>query len=159
MARQVHEREDLLRDATALAPRVQLRLNSGEVFAGFRSGDALSLYFDTSPVYHFNSRGELRRAFVEDRLLKAERGRLVALQPQRGVDSTELLRHELTPAEAEHFLRTLAEHLGRLRRTLDGGQYAVEGQVPTDGDALPRLVRWLSEFEALRIAASPRVRD
>lgn len=157
MARQVHEREDLLRDATALVPRVQLRLSSGEVFAGFRAGDALSLYFDTVPVYHFNSRGELRRAFVGDRLLKFERGRLVSLQPQRGAASTEMLRQELTPDETEHFRRTLVKHLGTLRQALDGGKFSVAGQIPADGNALARLVCWLSEFQELRIAASPRV--
>ena len=48
MARETHDREDLLRDAHALLPRIELRLQledkQSTVVAGFR-GESLSLYF------------------------------------------------------------------------------------------------------------------
>ena len=86
MAREHHAREDLLHDAHALVPRILVRIADGQasvdVLAGFR-GESLSLYFGDDPAYHFNAAGELRRAFVAERLVKAERGRLVTLQRRR----------------------------------------------------------------------------
>lgn len=145
-----------MRDATALVPRVRLQLASGEVFAGFRSGGALSLYFGADPVYHFNGRGELRRAFVDDRLVKAEHGWLVTLVAQRHGASTELLRHELTAEEAEGFQRGFLANLGRLRTALETSQYFVVGQVPAESDILTRLTSFLAPILELRVAASPR---
>ena len=84
MARESHDREDLLRDATAYVSRMQLAVDLGngtvEVFAGFHSTGAFSLYFNQDPVYHFNRSGELRRAFVDDELIKAEAGSLVGMR-------------------------------------------------------------------------------
>jgi hypothetical protein len=161
VAREIHEREDLLRDATALVPRLQLRLKSSdavqEIFAGFRSERALSLYFDTEPVYHFNSRHELRRAFVDDRIIKAVGGKLVAMRPQRGPRSTDLVSQEFSPEEQQQFSRVLLEHLDQLRTALRTDDYELVGQVPAAGDGLLRLVDWLAEFPGVKIADGPRV--
>jgi hypothetical protein len=66
MPHECHDREDLLRDARALVPRVQIKATLGgqpvSLFAGFR-GEALSLYYNADPVFHFNADGALRRAF------------------------------------------------------------------------------------------------
>ncbi|HEX6962126.1 MAG TPA: hypothetical protein VF175_09685 [Lacipirellula sp.] len=160
MAREIHEREDLLRDARALVPRIKLRVTIGgreqEVFAGFR-GEALSLYFGDDPVYHFNSRGELRRAFVDDRLVKAERGRLVVLE--RRQSSTEsLLQRQLynTVAEAK-LLSQMNTALAELGRSISDGHVQTVGQAPPDGDAVERLAAWLAGHPTPAIAASPRV--
>ena len=161
MAREIHEREDLLRDAKAFQPRIQLRLtwddNVHEVFAGFRTANAVSLYFDTEPVYHFNSAGELRRAFVRGRLIKAERGKLAAWQPQRSQQITEMLRHDFSQSEERQFCQSLQEHVGKLREALRSEKFEIVGQEPADEDALPRLIEWLEEFREVRIATSPRV--
>ena len=75
MARHAQRRENLLRDARALTPRVLLQLTvlgkSVEVFAGFR-GDSLSLYFGEDPVYHFNAAGETVGAVIERLRLRFE---------------------------------------------------------------------------------------
>ena len=161
MAREIHEREDLLRDANALEPRLQLRLQAGgnliEVFVGFRAEGAPSLYFDTDPVYHFNSGKELRRAFVDDCLYKAQRGKLVAMQPLRGPERTDFLSHELRQDEELRFGQVLLQWLDMLRTIVSSGEYELVGQVPEDADGLPRLVDWLAEFAGLQIADTPRV--
>lgn len=161
MAREVHEREELLREATALVPRIELRLKLGEivseVFAGFRAEDALSLYFDQEPVYHFNSGKQLRRAFVNDRLIKAQRGKLVSMQRQCTPNSTDMLSHELGPEEEKQFCKLLVERIGWLRTALHSGGYEIVGQVPAEGDGLARLVHWLAEFQQIEIADGPRV--
>ena len=106
MSRRVETREDLLREATALSPRAQLRVatedQSWEVFVGFRKHLALSVYFGEDPVFHFNSFGQLRRAFVNDRLLKAEQGRLIELQSVRSDSSVVLQRRELDDLQQRH---------------------------------------------------------
>jgi hypothetical protein len=160
MARVSHEREDLLRDARALSPRVQLRLRQGDVevvvVAGFR-GDALSLYFGDDPAYHFNSQGELRRAFAGDWLIKAEIGRLIAMRRVRTPTEVELQSESFSDVVQRRFLGDLARRLADLRAALASGGAVVEGQVPLDGDAVERLTTWLALHAAPVPAASPRV--
>lgn len=162
VAREIHEREDLLRDATALSPRIQLRLlredTPLEVFAGFRKEGAVSIYFGDDPVYHFNTRQELRRAFVDDRLFKAEQGRLVAWTPDRNDQRTDMHRHDLTFEEEQHFLQTMHATLTWLRKELDKQSCDIVGQVPVDGDAFPRLQEWIESHREVVIADTPRVR-
>jgi hypothetical protein len=73
MARDETKREDLLAEATALVERIQIVSQSaGTITAGFRANGALSLFFDEDPAYHFNSAGELRRAYCAGLLIKAD---------------------------------------------------------------------------------------
>lgn len=161
MAREIHEREDLLRDATALVPRIQLRMMGAgkpcEVFAGFRKNGALSLYFDDDPVYHFNSTGELRRAFVDNHLLKAEEGKLIAMQPRRGETSTDLVSREMTPEQQQQFCNSALKRIAWLHAEIEAEHYELVGQMPETGEALPQLANWLANCEGIPIAQSPRV--
>ena len=160
MAREIQQREDLLRDAVALVPRILLRMaidgKPCEVFAGFR-GDSLSLYFDGDPVYHFNADGELRRAFVDDRLIKAERRRLVFMKRRQGVDETALERQLPDDVAEQALLTAMHRRLEQLRAAIAKGQYEVAGEAPSNGEALPRLAAWLDSHLDITIAASPRV--
>jgi hypothetical protein len=160
MARVTHEREDLLRDARALSPRVQLRLRQGGVeavvFGGFR-GDALSLYFGDDPAYHFNSQGELRRAFAGDRLIKAEVGRLIAMRRVRTTTEVELHAEPFSEVDQQQFLDDLGRRLAELKAGLASASVVVEGQVPPDGDAVEHLAIWLARYAAPMPAASPHV--
>jgi hypothetical protein len=159
MARVTHEREDLLRDARALSPRVQLRLRHGGaeavVLAGFR-GDALSLYFGDDPAYHFNSQGELRRAFAGERIIKAEVGRLIGMRRVRTTTEVELHAEPLSDVDQQQFLDDLARRLTELKAAL-AASAVVEGQIPPDGNAVERLATWLARFEDPMPAASPHV--
>src|SRR5262245_38318908 len=72
MARQESDREDLLREATALVERAELKV-AGEpepVTVGFRRDGSLSVFFGSVAVYQFNTAGELRRAFADGLLYK-----------------------------------------------------------------------------------------
>src|SRR3954447_20411722 len=102
MSRHESDREDLLREATALVERIELTVGGFDlpVVCGFRRDGAASFYFGADPVYQFNAVGQLRRAFVAGRLIKAERGRLVALSRERTENEVALVRHELSAAEA-----------------------------------------------------------
>ena len=162
MAREVRDREDLLRDATAFAERLQLRVvldgRSVEVFAGFRADGGVSLYFGAEPVYQFNSAGELRRAF-DGHVIKAERGSLVALDPKRSDSAVEMVRTEFQGEQLRDFGESMLARISGLRRGIDGGEYEIEGaEPPEQTDAMvARLRAWLGERRALLVAESPRV--
>jgi hypothetical protein len=160
LAREEQDRENLLAEAVALVERVEIELpdGGGHAVAGFRRDGCGSIYFDAEPAYHFNSRHELRRAFAGGRLLKAERGRLVALRRVRTADEVQLVRHELNAAETDEFLRELARRWHLLEASLRAGAYRLVGRVPESADVIGRLLAWLPQVGTpARIAASARV--
>ena len=161
MARQESDREDLLREATALVERAELQIpgESEPVTAGFRKDGSLSLFFGGDPVYQFNTAGELRRAFADGLLYKAERGRLVSLRRERSEHEVALVRRELTGDETVAFLAAAHQRLLRLGKALQSGQSQLLGQVPADGEAPARVGKWLDALPAeLAIAFRPNAK-
>lgn len=160
MAQQEQDREDLLREATALVERVELLVAGfGEpIVAGFRRSGEGSIYFGADPVYQFNGAGELRRAYVDGRLVKAERGQLVFLRRERSAGQSFLIREEIATDVAASRLRTATAQLDQLRAQLAAGQFQLIGQVPAAVDVLLRLRGWLDRLPSpLRVAAAPNV--
>jgi hypothetical protein len=161
MSRSESDREDLLREATALVERAELRV-SGElepIVAGFRRGGSASFYFGADPVYQFNSAGELRRAYVAGRLLKAEQGQLVALVRERTAGSVALIRSELSPGQQDELLREARCRLQSLATALAAGEFQLLGQVPAEGNVVARLGKWLQERQGeIAVARLPNVR-
>jgi hypothetical protein len=160
MARHESQREDLLREATALVERVELRLpdQPEAIVAGFRRDGSASFFFGVSPVYQFNSRRELRRGFLSGLLYKAERGRLVEMRRERTAGAVELHSRPLTADENAEFLLTAKNELIHLRETLAARQGKVIGQVPADRDVAGRVLAWLQEpLEEIAVAAGSGV--
>jgi hypothetical protein len=161
MARNEHHREDLNREATALAERIEIAprdSTQSHIAAGFRTDGSLSVYFGDDPVYQFNSSGELRRAFCNSLLVKAVAGRLATLRRVRQPHETELRRHDLSHAEEAEFLRQLTADMNRFRALLESGDYRVVGQFPQDADIVGRVRQWLKNHRDWHVAKSPRVR-
>lgn len=160
MAREESDREDLLREATALVRRIELRVpNEAEsIVFGFRRDGAASVFFGADPVYQFNAARELRRAYVDGKLLKADRGTLAELTRVRTATEVQLVRHDLDAAQTATFLQTMLARLTQFAAALEHGDVQIVGQVPTDGDLLSAC---REEFTQLcvspRIASSPRV--
>jgi hypothetical protein len=150
----------MLRDARALVSRIMMRIElaggAADVLAGFR-GEALSLYFGDDPVFHFNACGELRRAFVDDRLIKAERGQLVVLVPDRTQERTELQATPLGNHSQCRLLAVIESQLRELDAVLSANRFVVLGQQPSEGNVLDTLQRWLAVRSGIRVANSPRV--
>jgi hypothetical protein len=161
MARHETDREDLLREATALVQRSEFVL-PGEmepVVIGFRAGGAASVFCGADPVYHFNSVGELRRAYVGGLLYKAEHGRLVELRRERGPDRVQLLRRDLSTQECDHFAQQALARLRGINTQFQSGNWQLRGQVPATGDVMGRIRTWLDGLpERLAIAELPHVR-
>jgi hypothetical protein len=158
MARQEDDREDLLREATALVERTRLQVPgfAEPVVAGFRRDGSLSLFLGSDSVYQFNSRGKLRRAFLDHLLYKAERGTLISLRRVRTESTTQLVRCELAPSAEAALLERIAIDLARLQAGLDSNGLEVLGNVPPEADVVDRLRSALSARPMpLRIATRP----
>ena len=145
MARQESDHEDLLREATALVERAELAIEgfAEPVVVGFRRNGCASFYFGSDPAYHFNTAGELRRALVEGKIYKAERGRLVSLERRRTDRSVELFRCELTDAEMSEFMREMLRRLNALACGIRIGRYRCVGEVSDNGMIAVLGLQWI----------------
>ena len=153
MARKEADREDLIREATALRNRVEWQFpdEPEPVFAGVRPDGSLSIYFGADPVYQFSNAGGLRRAYVGGFLFRTQGTTLARLNRKRSTEETALLRRDLNTDELSEFLGKMDERLDRLR------------QVIADGSAIQ--LRSVSEEEPpnyeslidLAIKASPKL--
>lgn len=160
MAKQEHDREDLLREATALVERAEFTIDGYDdpIVVGFRRDGSPSAFLGVDPVYQFNKHNELRRAYRNGSLFKAEGGRLVRLQRNRTAKATELIRHELTDAEQQAFLDELVTRITELRNRLGLGGFQLIGQVPTTTSVMDRIQKWLDKLSLPPSpASSPRV--
>jgi hypothetical protein len=159
MARHEQDREDLLREATALVERMELRIGGEDepVVIGFRRDGSPSVFLGGDPVYQFNSGGRLRRAFVDGLLYKAEKGRLVSLCRQRTPAETQLVRADLSDRQQQEFRAGMRTRLLKISRMLENSQFEIVGQVPLDRDMLPRVREILPQLAAAPIAWTPRV--
>jgi len=162
MARQESDREDLLRDATALVERMEVAPpNASEaehIVAGFRREGALSIYFGADPAYHFNPAGELRRAYVDGLLYKAQDGRLVSLERLRTDEEVQLLSRQLSGDQQGSILDVMNHRLSGLARQIEKCELRIVGQVPSDADVLGRVARWLQNHDQFTVAALPNAR-
>ena len=159
MAREESERENLLRDATAFRERVEFQVTGVDgpqiVFVGFRDEGGASFFFDQDPVFHFNSAGQLRRAFVDDRLLKAEHGELVAMRRVRRGREGELRSRLLNQAATSALFYDIKSRFDALRLALKAGEFDVRGQVAANANVVQRTSRWLENFDVVTVAPSP----
>jgi hypothetical protein len=159
MARLPEERENLIAEATALVERVEFRCGEAEsMVAGFRADGAASLFFGVDPVYQFNARGELRRAFVAGQLLKAQSGALVEMTRTRAGGQVQLVARKLAPAEQQTLLTELARRLRDLETALATTAPHVEAEVPAGSDVVGRLRQWLAELGEIKVANAPNAR-
>lgn len=153
MARNESDREDLIREATALRNRVEWQVSGepGPVVAGVRSDSSLSVYFGADPVYQFSASGGLRRAFVDGFLYRTQGETLARLRRERSSQGTVLHRSDLSPDALGQFLVRMDDRLTRLKRSLADGSAirlrSVPDQVTTDYELLIGLA----------IAASPKL--
>ena len=165
MAREEHDREDLLREATAFVDRAEFDVPgfATPVFVGIRQDGAVSVYFGPDQVYHVNARGELRRAYLNGLLYKADRGQLVSLERRREAVATSLVARRLSAEETAVFLREMHSALATLADSVQGEKITIRGQVTSsetagrNQTAYSRIAKWLAEIpQQLAVARSPR---
>jgi hypothetical protein len=161
MAREESDRDDLLREATGLVDRIQLRCpwHVEPIVVGFRTNGAVSLFIGDDEVYQFDSRSAWRRGYLDGRLLKAERGAVVELTRQRTASATTLCRRQLAADERRRYCERLARRLADLEATLLASADQVVGVVSGSGtDVRERVLGWLrARPNPIAIAQRPHV--
>ena len=159
MAREESDREDLMREATALRERLELNL-PGEphplVLGRKRSGD-VSLYFGPEPVYHFNAEGELRRAHADGFLYRSQGKTLARMERQRDETATLLVRHDLTAEELQTFFSTMIQRLSTLVSGWDENQVEILRRVPENDFPLEQFQSFLREVISHPYKLAPAV--
>jgi hypothetical protein len=123
MARQEADRDDLFAEAVSLIRRWEGRMPacSVPVLAGFKAHGETSFYFEPDRVYHYDTEGRLRRAFIDGLLYRSREDTLTRLRRERTESETALLRSDLTSDEVVAFRTDMVAHLGRLRNALRDG--------------------------------------
>lgn len=134
MARHESDREDLMREATALFRRIELNVDDEPeaVTAGFHRTGRLSVYFGGDPVIHFDESGRLRRAYLTGDLYRTAGTTLARLRRHRTSSTSELLRHDLTPGELAEATAMIERRIGNLHAALRDGRAEILQQIPED---------------------------
>ena len=165
MARQETDREDLMREATALVNRVALRREgtSEETVIGFRTEGTLSIYLGSEPVYQFNTDHELRRGYYEGCLIKANQRLLVSMRRHRESGSLQLLSTTWDLQQTQRFIERVQLDLTQLvdeirtQRSTVIDFVAAQQEVRADS-LLSEFCLWCDHHLAgLRVALSPHV--
>ncbi len=141
MSRNESDREDLMAEATALRRRVELQVpgEAQSIIAGFRDEGRVSIYLGPDPVYHFDERGRLRRAFVAGHLYRTQGTTLARLTRERTDETTTLERHDLSEDELQDFLTVMRSRLQKLQELIETQQVTIVQQLPEDSFILPEF--------------------
>jgi hypothetical protein len=153
------DREDLMREATALRRRAEFRLPdvSETVIAGYRGDGALSIYFGPDPCYHFDAAGRLRRACVEGRLFRTQGNTLARLQRVRADGSVELRRHDLSPVELNAFLHDVSDRLRTVQEALQQRTAQCVREIPSGAGLAEPIAADLAQLTAKPLVLAPRI--
>jgi hypothetical protein len=146
LRRDESDREDLLREASALRRRIELRWPGRvePVVAGFFEDQRLAIYLTAETVYQFDPEGRLRRAFIEGRLYRTGQSTLAELTRERSINATQLRRRDLPADELEEFFRVMRNDLAEVRDAIHGNPSILARQIPEDEPILPRLIERLN---------------
>ena len=135
MARRESDREDLMREATALRRRVAFGVRDAPepVVVGFHSDGRFSIYLGQDPVFHFDAESRLRRAFSDGTLYRTQGSTLAQLERTRTAQHVALDRADLNARELADFQSAMHSELQRFQTALVGGRVDVRQQIP-EGD-------------------------
>jgi len=159
LARIEADREDLMQEATALVPRVELRLPGIKetIVVGYRADGRVCLYFNADCYYQFDTQGGLRRASVCERLYRTQGTKLAELTRERLDSSIELRRRDLADEELARFFETIRSQAVQLCEAIDSGAAVVVRQLPPDEPILSRLVQSLRTILTTEVQLAPAI--
>jgi len=154
------DREDLMREATALRQRAEfdVRGESESVIAGYRPNGSLSIYFGPDPCYHFDPDLRLRRAYVDGDLYRTQGTTLARLHRDRTSGTVDLQRHDLTPNERTQFMERVIERLSRFAASVEDLTVRCVQQIPKDGDTPRRISGDLKSLITQPLTLAPPIR-
>ena len=161
MARHESDREDLFAELAALSPRIELRpLGSGQtVCAGRReSTGSWSIYLSPEVVYHFDSTGGLRRAYIDGFLYRREGSTLSQLRRERSETETVLRRKDLGHEQLSRLLGEMRDRITDLRRLIASNQIEVLQSSPPESPVISQLDQALEQVRHADRPLSPAIR-
>lgn len=159
MARHEADREDLMREATALCQRAEFRFGAAneEVIAGYRRDGSLSIYFGADPCYHFDAQLRLRRAFIDGDLYRTQGTTLARLSRIHSQQAVELSRRDLTFEQLQRMLTDIAGRLKCLHTSLQSDARCVE-VIPPETDLQASLIDSLEQLTSGPLTLAPAIR-
>ena len=167
MAKQEVDREDILREATALVNRVELevsgRVDGDHIVFGFRECGSLAVYFGAEPVYQFNANCALRRAYDQGCLIKAVDCLLVSMRRERQDGKLQLLSTAWDEEKTREFIGQVRQDMSQLVEAIAAGEVQVNGFVvaeqQTTAEILTtQLCNWCNDhLPDLQVARVPGV--
>jgi len=151
VARQESDKEDLIRDATALVERAELVCDGAAtvITVGFFRDGRCTVYFDQDPFYQFDSGGRVRRAYENGFLYRSQSSTLARMDRRRPTNAdgeTEkviLQRSDLTEAELIAFRERMLVLIRNLGDSIRLNQYSVQRAVTSDGNIPPQTLALL----------------
>jgi len=161
MAKQESDREDLMREATALVRRAELVMEKSDeldpVVVGFRRDGRFSVYFGADPVYQFDHQLRLRRAYVDGLLFRTQGATLAELTRVRDGSGTQLLRRDFSPSELEEFRESALRRLADLQGAMASGKVRITGKVPPDWQVFEEVAACLDVILDARLPLAPGI--
>lgn len=151
MPRIESDKEDLIRDATALVHRGEFVFISPQntlqnwqvVTIGFRTSGSASFYFDQDPFYQFDADGRLRRSYCGGFLYRSQSSTLARMHRIRTPQATTLERHDLSPAELSEFHKNMLFQMTTLLTHLQSGALVCQRMVCPDKNLLERVLSFV----------------
>lgn len=142
MSRHRSDREDLMAEVVTLSPRICFTTPDfpDEIVAGRRQDGRWSIFLGGDPVYHFDAEGNLRRAFVQDRLYRTQGTTLARLTRQEAPDQTVLLRYDLNEEELSQFRDSIVVAFSQLILAISSHQTTVISAEPPNSDFRSELL-------------------
>lgn len=150
MAKDAHDREDLLREATAYDLRLEVNLDgfADTIFVGIRNPGACSVYVGQDKVFQFNTQQQLRRAFWRELMLGAYQHQLYWLKRSESPDErVRMTRVPVNSAELNEFLLDVETTLRQLKESLLSSACEIVGQLPEETDVVGDVVAWLARWD------------
>ncbi len=165
LAKQEIDREDILREATALVNRVQLEISgrdkSDPIVFGFRECGSLAIYFGAEPVYQFNANHALRRAYHQGCLLKAVDCLLVSMRRERQDGKLQLFSTSWDVDKTRGFIAQVCHDMSQLVAAIVAGEAQVNGFVVAEQQTTAEILimqfcNWCDEhLPDLQVAQMP----
>ena len=144
MAKQEVDREDILREATALVNRVELEVSGcadgDSIVFGFRECGSLAIYFGAEPVYQFNANHALRRAYHQGCLLKAVDCLLVSMRRKRQDGKLQLLSTPWDEEKTQEFIEQVRRDMFQLVEAIEVGEAQVIGFVAVEQQMTAKIL-------------------
>lgn len=161
----------MMQEAIALIRRIEIRARTENlvpqwleatftepVIMGYRANGWFSIYFGADPMYQFDDRFRLRRAFVEGLLYRTQGTTLAELNRQRTESETVLLRRDLSQEELTSFCEQMLVPIRDLHQALHERRVEVLRSIPDEVTSLTdEVTRSLQQIVLAGGALAPAI--